>query len=133
MESGTNATNQNLHLKAMVVSHGVSQSCAPKIPPWLPSLFVSGSADPRRHKVAQAFSAVVARPKIYAVLEGGAHMEPVGQGRMNAFDAHFLGCYLLEDSPQSGAPRQASCNKIYGSTPDSLCKKNNMTTCTVDR
>lgn len=123
MGSATHAKYYNI--KAMVASHGGSQNAAPDIPNDVPCLFVTGSADPKRHKLYWAYSATTARPAIFANLEGGKHMEPAGAGRMNEFMAHFQGCYLI--------PRQESCDKIYGDAPDSLCHKYPMVDCDIQK
>jgi len=121
MGSATHARDYNI--KAMVASHGGSQNAAPQIPPEVPCLFVTGSADPKRRKLYWAYGATTARPAIFANLEGGAHMEPAHAGRMNEFMAHFQGCYLI--------PRQESCLKIYGNGTDSLCHKYPMADCDI--
>lgn len=123
MGSATHAYDYNI--KAMVASHGGSQNAAPQIPKDLPCMFVTGSGDPRRRKLYWAYQASPGRPAIFANLEGGSHMEPAHGGRMNEFMAHFQGCYLI--------PRQESCDKIYGDGPDSLCHKNPMTDCDIQK
>lgn len=124
--STTSYKRWNVNLKAAVASHGASFNAAPNMPVEVPFLAVSGSADHARHKLAQSWAWSPSRPKIYAVLEGGPHMEPMHGGRMNEFDAHFLGCYLLDEQN-----KQRSCEKIYGTAPDSICKKNPMTNCQI--
>lgn len=121
MGSATMAHDYNI--KAMVASHGGSENAAPQIPADLPCMFVTGSSDPRGHKLYWAYQASPGRPAIFASLEGGQHMEPAGEGRMNAFMAHFQGCYTI--------PRQESCELIFGNGPDSLCNKNPMHDCDI--
>lgn len=123
MGSATHARDYSI--KAMVASHGGSQNAAPQIPPEVPCLFVTGSADPKRRKLYWAYQATTARPAIFANLEGAKHMEPAGAGRMNEFMAHFQGCYLI--------PRQESCDLIYGDSPDSLCHKYSMVDCDIEK
>lgn len=121
MGSATLAHDYNI--KAMVASHGGSDNAAPQIPADLPCMFVTGSSDPRAHKLYWAYQASPGRPAIFANLEGGQHMEPAHEGRMNAFMAHFQGCYTI--------PRQESCELIFGNGPDSLCHKNPMSDCDI--
>jgi len=121
MGSATHARDYNI--KAMVASHGGSQNAAPEIPDDIPCLFVTGSGDPKRHKLYWAYSATTARPAIFANLEGESHMEPIHGGRMNEFMAHFQGCYLI--------PRQESCALIYGNSSDALCHKYPMVDCDI--
>lgn len=123
MGSATHAHDYNI--KAMVASHGGSQNAAPEIPEDVPCMFVTGSGDPRRHKLYWAYSASPGRPAIFANLEGGSHMEPAHGGRMNEFMAHFLGCYTI--------PRQESCDMIYGNSPDALCYKYPMADCDIQK
>eukprot|EP01046_Picozoa_sp_COSAG06_P020612 COSAG06_NODE_1515_length_9225_cov_75.448280_3_plen_522_part_00 len=107
--------------RAVVASHGADIDGSKNIS--CPSMFSSGSADPRRHKSAQAFANCPARPKVFAVLEGGSHMEPERGGHLNPYDAHFLACHLNVST--------SSCDKIYGDGPATLCHANNMSTCDV--
>merc|ERR1712151_1342253 len=64
-------------------------------------------------------------PKILAQVQGAQHMEPESPGRLNPFDAHFLGCHV--------AGLQTSCDKVYGNGADTLCKANKMTTCQIEK
>jgi len=121
MGSATHAHEYNI--KAMVASHGGSPNAAPQIPADVPCMFSTGSGDPKRHKLWWAFDPTPGRPKVWANLAGGSHMEPIHEGRLNEFDAHFLGCYVI--------PRQESCNLIYGNSSESLCHKNPMQDCII--
>lgn len=121
MGSATHANE--LPIKSMVASHGGSPNAAPHIPEDVPCLFVTGTADPRRHKLWWAYDPTPGRPSIYANMVGAAHMEPAHTGHSNEFMAHFHGCYLI--------PRQESCQKIYGSTDDTLCHKYEMANCII--
>jgi hypothetical protein len=109
---------------AAVASHGVDIDGSRHV--TSPIMYTSGSGDPRRHKSAQGFANCPARPKVFAVLNGGRHMEPEGQGRLNPFDALFMGCHL------KAVGSTASCARIYGNTSDALCFANSMTTCQID-
>ena len=109
---------------AVVASHGADIDGSKYVKS--PIMYTSGSGDPRRHKSAEGFANCPARPKVFAVLEGGGHMEPEGQGRLNPFDALFLGCHLQSNS------YYVSCARIYGNGSDSLCNANAMTTCDID-
>lgn len=121
MGSATLADQYNI--KAMVASHGGSPNAAPQIPKHVPCMFSTGSGDPKRHKLWPAFDATPGRPKIWANLAGGSHMEPIHGGRLNEFNAHFLGCYVI--------PRSESCELIFGNSTSSLCQKNPMADCFV--
>jgi len=125
MGTGAHWQDSTFKVSAMVVSHGASGNCAPLEPADLPSMYVTGSSDPRRRFVSGAFNAAPSTPKIFAELSGGGHMEPAGPGRLNEFDAHFLGCHLI--------PRQESCDLIYGNSTESLCQKHPMSACTIDK
>jgi len=110
-------------IKAGVFSHGGSENAAHNISKALPTFFVSGSADPRRHRLYWAFGDTPSVPKIWAVIAGGKHMWPAHGSPMNVMMAHFLACYLV--------PNKESCDIIYGDAPDSLCKANPMKSCTI--
>jgi len=114
--------NNDINIKAAVMSHGGSPNASPKIPEGLPVMFATGSKDPKRHKLWWAYDATAARPAIYSSVNGATHMAPAHSGPQNAFMAHFLGCYLL--------PRQKSCDLIFGDCPDCLCH-HNMETCVI--
>lgn len=88
----------------------------------IPAMFVTGTED-HRENVKKDFKACPARPKILAEVDDAKHMEPLSPGRMNPFDAHFLGCHV--------AGLKASCDKVYGNTADAMCKANNMTLCEI--
>merc|ERR1712046_68954 len=55
--------------------------------------------------------------KVFVHVAGAGHMEPIQGGRMNPFDAHFLGCHV--------ANLKDSCDRIYGDSDDSICKAKN--------
>lgn len=116
-------------VKAIVASHGASTNAAAKLPSDLAVMCATGSGDPKRRFLWYAYLDTPARPRIYAELSGGRHMEPEGPGRLNEFDAHFLGCYLLPDK----TARARSCDKIYGNGTDTLCKKNPMSGCKIEK
>jgi len=48
-------------------------------------------------------------------------MEPLINGRLNPFDAHFLGCHL--------AGLDSSCTKVYGDASTDMCQANTMALC----
>jgi len=96
-------------VKAVVASHG-HNDCASEI--TIPAMFTSGHED-RRSQMLSAFQSCPATHKVYAVASGAGHMEPTHGGRLNPFDAHFLGCHA--------AGLQSSCNKIYGNSEDTIC------------
>jgi hypothetical protein len=98
------------NIKGLVASHGASGGAAPNL--TMPSMFCSGGED-RRGKNRQAFNACPSKWKVFAEVNGARHMEPAGAGRLNPFDAHFLGCHV--------ANLTTSCDKIYGNAPDSIC------------
>jgi alpha/beta superfamily hydrolase len=110
------------HLKAAVASHGYIGDPSPASGITVPTMFTTGTEDHAQHLLAQ-FNACKGSPKILAQVDGAQHMEPQSPGRLNPFDAHFLGCHV--------AGLQKSCDKIYGDASDSLCKANKMTTCNI--
>merc|ERR1719199_2241415 len=65
------------------------------------------------------------RPKVLAEVKGAVHMEPAIDGRLNPFDAHFLGCHV--------AGLQTSCDKVYGGGADDMCQANTMTLCQIEK
>lgn len=69
------------------------------------------------------FDSSPAQYKVFAIAKGAGHMEPIQGGRLNPFDAYFFGCHV--------ADLKASCDKIYGSGDDSICKANAMDVCKV--
>merc|ERR1719321_110253 len=87
-------------------------------------MFTTGTEDHQQHLLAQ-YELCKGHPKILAQVEGAQHMEPESPGRLNPFDAHFLGCHV--------AGLESSCNMVYGSGSDSLCQKNKMTTCEIEK
>lgn len=110
--------DQHVPVKAVVASHGFSDAANLTIP----SMFTSGHED-RRGKAHGAFKACPAKRKVFAVVEGAGHMEPMHGGRLNPFDAHFLGCHV--------ADLHSSCDKIYGDSDGSICRANVMSACEV--
>jgi len=118
-EASSNPTKYNL--KAMLDSHGYIgdyAEAAAKI--TIPAMFTTGSED-HKGSLSGAFDAVPGTTKVLAQDARADHMWPLENGSLNPFDAHFLGCHL--------ADLQASCDKVYGSAADSLCKANTMTLC----
>jgi hypothetical protein len=115
---------EEYHVKAVVASHGYIGDPSPAEGITVPAMFTTGLEDHAQHLKAQ-FDACKGRPKILAQVEGAVHMEPQSPGRLNPFDAHFLGCHV--------ANSKGSCDKIYGDTTDSLCKANKMTTCEITK
>lgn len=115
---------QRYNVKAAVASHGYIGDPSPASGITVPTMFTTGTEDHQQHLLAQ-YQACQGHPKILAQVEGAQHMEPESPGRLNPFDAHFLGCHV--------AQLQASCTKIYGSGADSLCKANTMTTCEISK
>lgn len=85
-------------------------------------MFVTGTED-HRGNVQKDFEACPGRPKVFAQVAGAAHMEPKSPGRLNQFDAHFMGCHV--------AGLAASCDKVYGSAADGMCQAQSMTACEV--
>lgn len=113
---------ERYHVKAAVASHGYIGDPSPASGITVPAMFTTGLEDHAQHLRAQ-FEACKGRPKILAQVSGAVHMEPQSPGRLNPFDAHFLGCHV--------AGLQHSCDKVYGDAADSLCKANNMTICEI--
>jgi len=111
------------NLKAMLDSHGYIgdyAEAAAKIN--IPAMFTTGSED-HAGSLSGAFDAAPTATKVLAQDARADHMWPQENGSLNPFDAHFLGCHLSN--------LQASCDKVYGSAADSLCKANEMTLCKV--
>lgn len=116
---------EKYNVKAALASHGYigdATSSAAEI--TVPAMFTTGTED-RHGTVRGQFQAAKGFPKILAQVEGAQHMEPMSPGRLNPFDAHFLGCHL--------AALQSSCDKVYGDGSDSMCKANKMTTCEIKK
>merc|ERR1711862_214540 len=88
----------------------------------IPAMFTTGTED-KHESLRGAFEMAPAQHKVLAEVEDAEHMEPAQNGRLNPFDAHFLGCHL--------AGLQTSCDMIYGNSKSSLCKANTMTVCEV--
>mmetsp|Transcript_64835 Transcript_64835/g.189720 ORF Transcript_64835/g.189720 Transcript_64835/m.189720 type:complete len:283 (+) Transcript_64835:113-961(+) len=113
------------NVKAVLASHGYigdATDAASKI--TIPAMFTTGTED-HRQAVRGQFSACPGRPKILAQVAGAEHMEPLTRGRLNPFDAHFLGCHV--------AGLQSSCTKVYGNGAGSMCRANKMTTCQITK
>lgn len=111
------------NVKAVLASHGFlgdGNDAASKI--TVPAMFTTGTED-RRGAVKAQFDACPGRPKVLAEVKGAQHMEPMSPGRLNPFDAHFLGCHVIG--------LQTSCNKVYGKANTDMCKANAMTTCQI--
>jgi pimeloyl-ACP methyl ester carboxylesterase len=125
MAAAANA-NASYNLKAIVASHGVSDGAAGKL--TMPAMFESSDDDrtvwPSR--VKSAFDACPSRPKVFAQAKGRGHMEPEQDGVVNPFMAHFVGCEV--------AGLKTSCDKVYGSGPDSMCHDTqNISSCVVTK
>ena len=76
--------------------------------------------------VRAAFDACPARPKIFANLVGGVHMEPRdGSRHLNLFDAQFLACHISN--------RSDACGAIYGGGKDLLCRKYKFSECLIEK
>jgi len=125
MNTAAVARSQNFPLKAYVASHGGSGNAAGNIPADIPGMYNTGNRDPRKHRLWWYYSAAPSRPKIFASLNGGAHMEPMGAGRLNEFSAHFLACHVMN--------KNESCELIYGDSDESLCHKNVMDVCDIQK
>jgi len=106
----------------MIDSHGYIGDFSSAAQITIPSMFTTGTED-HAGRLRSAFELCPGRPKILAQVEGASHMEPADHGRLNPFDAHFLGCHL--------ANLTTSCDKVYGKAAGSLCKANKMTACEV--
>jgi predicted dienelactone hydrolase len=114
---------EKYNVKAALASHGYigdATSAAAQI--TVPAMFTTGSED-HRGAVRGQFEAAKGLPKVLAQVDGAQHMEPLTNGRLNPFDAHFLGCHL--------AGLKNSCDKVYGDATDSMCQANKMTVCEV--
>lgn len=111
------------NVKAVVISHPFKDDASKNTSKiTIPAMFVTGTED-HRGNVQKDFEACPGRPKVFAEIEGAEHMEPLSPGRLNPFDAHFLGCHV--------AGLNASCDKVFGSASDDMCKANNMTACQI--
>jgi len=115
---------EQYHLKAAVASHGYIGDPSPAGGITVPTMFTTGTED-HAQRLKQQFELCKGYPKILAQVDGAQHMEPESPGRLNPFDAHFLGCHV--------AGLQTSCDKVYGNGADSLCQKNQMTTCQIEK
>lgn len=107
-------------MKAGVFSHGSSGNAAPNI--TCPAMFTSGGED-HRGSHHHDFEATASKQKVFAEADGARHMEPMHAGRLNPFDAHFLGCHV--------ADLQTSCDMIYGDGPTTICQANQMKSCEI--
>ena len=122
MSTPTAASAPGYNISAMLASHGAL--FASHVP--VPAMFTTGTADTTvaPATVRAAFDTCPSRPKVFANLKGGVHMEPRdGSKHLNLFDAQFLACHV--------ANRTDSCDAIYGSGKDSLCQKYNYAECIV--
>jgi dienelactone hydrolase len=120
----SNPSSYSFSLKAMLDSHGYIgdyASSAKKIS--IPAMFTTGTED-RQGQLKGAFDLVTSTNKVLAEVQGADHMFPLTNGALNPFDAHFLGCHV--------ADLTASCDKIYGTQADSICKANDMALCDVE-
>lgn len=111
------------NVKAVVISHPFEDDASNVTSQiTIPAMFTTGTED-HRSNVQKDFEACPGRPKILAEVEGAQHMEPLSPGRLNPYDAHFLGCHV--------AGLQASCDKVYGKGADDMCQANTMTKCQI--
>lgn len=111
------------NVKAVIISHPFKEDASNITSQiTIPAMFVTGTED-HRGNVGKDFEACPGRPKILAQVEGAKHMEPLSPGRLNPFDAHFLGCHV--------AGLKASCTKVYGKGADDMCQANSMTQCQI--
>merc|ERR1712176_1633051 len=107
------------NVKAMVASHGyIGDATAEAKKVTVPAMFTTGTED-RRGSVKGQYEACAGSPKVLAEVEGAEHMEPLINGRLNPFDAHFLGCHVLD--------LKTSCDKITGKGTNDMCQANKMT------
>lgn len=104
------------NVKAAVFSHGGSDASGITIP----SMFATGRGGGADWGM---YESSPADHKVFVHAAGAGHMEPSQGGRMNPFDAHFLGCHV--------ANLEGSCDKIYGDGDDSVCKATPMDGCEV--
>jgi len=109
-------------LKAAVVSHGWYLG-AGSANIDIPVMFMSGSHDHNANReMWPAYNNNKrAKHKVYAAVNGGTHMEPAHEGRLNRYAAHFLACHVRE--------MQSSCDKVYGFGEDSMCNAVDTSTC----
>jgi poly(3-hydroxybutyrate) depolymerase len=113
------------NVKAIVASHGyIGDATKEAATITIPAMFTTGTED-HRGAVKGQFDATPGRPKVLAEVEGAVHMEPAINGRLNPFDAHFLGCHV--------AGLQTSCDKVYGGGADDMCQANTMTLCQIEK
>jgi dienelactone hydrolase len=122
MAAPTAASAPGYNITALLASHGAL--FAADVP--VPAMFTTGTADTTVDPatVRAAFDACPSRPKVFANLVGGVHMEPRdGSKHLNLFDAQFLACHV--------ANRTDSCDAIYGGGKDSLCRKYSYAACVI--
>jgi len=121
----TNPTKYDFNVKAIVASHGyIGDATKEAAAITIPGMFTTGTED-RHGAIKGQFDASPGRPKVLAEVDGAVHMEPMINGRLNPFDAHFLGCHV--------AGLQTSCDKIDGSGADDMCQANTMTLCQIEK
>lgn len=113
-------------LKAMLSSHswfkGQDSIDAVKNLTGIATMFTSCEDD--GHHAAEnkiVFESCPGRPKVFANLVNGSHMEPIHGGRNNEFDARFLACHVALHTP--------SCDAIYKN--DTMCKLHDYVDCDV--
>jgi len=114
---------ERYNVKAVLASHGYigdGNDAASQI--TVPTMFATGTEDHRGAVKAQ-FDACPGRPKVLAQVTGAQHMEPMSPGRLNPFDAHFLGCHVIG--------LKTSCDKINGKRSQDMCQANKMTICDI--
>ena len=113
-------------LKAMLSSHswfkGQDSIDAVKNLTGIATMFTSCEND-GHHAAANkiAFESCPGRPKVFANLVNGSHMEPIHGGRNNEFDARFLACHVASHTP--------SCNAIYNN--NTMCKLHDYVDCDI--
>merc|ERR1719333_1593523 len=107
------------NVKVVLGSHGYeNDNSAEAANITVPTMFTTGVED-HQQMVKKGFDVCPGRPKVLAEVEGAEHMEPRSPGRLNPFDAHFLGCHVLD--------LKTSCDKITGKGTNDMCQANKMT------
>ena len=115
----------NYSLKAMLSSHSwfkgqdAINACAHLN--GIATMFTTCEDDGHHAQADKAaFQSCPGRPKVFANLVNGSHMEPIQGRRNNEFDARFLACHVASHKP--------SCDAIYNK---SMCAKEAYVECDV--
>ena len=98
----------NYSLRAMLASHSwfIGQDSLDAVAELsgVAAMFTSCAGDGNKAAVGKkAFEACTGRPKVFANLANGSHMEPIHGGRSNGFDARFLACHVAAHAPSCAA------------------------------